>query len=154
MTLVLPGKNEEQTAYTKERVRFLLREYPRLAQHCRLPAREEVLGTTPGPKSEAADLATHRMKADIEQALQLVPYTWAQITFMALSVGNSDWRFAIEGMRRLSGKARKREALDWYEVVAEWWGMGADSKGELSGAAGVARIVDDTLELVWRELNT
>ena len=153
MTLAIREPIEE-AAYTKERVRFLLKEYPRLAQHTRLPAREEVLGTTPGPRSEAPELATHRMKADLEQALQLVPFTWAQITFMALSVGNSEWRIALEGFRRLSGKARKREAVDWYEIVGEWWGLGADSKGEASGAGAVTRIVEDTLELIWRELNT
>ena len=144
----------EQERYTRERIKFLLTEYQRMAQNARLPKREEVLGTTPGRADEAPDLATHRLKADLEQALQLVPFMWAQVTFMALSVGASDWHHGLVGWQRIIGKTKKHAPSTWYEVVAEWWGLNAEAKDEPQrGAATVRRVVDDTIEAVYRELN-
>jgi hypothetical protein len=147
---------EEPTAvgaYTEGRVRSFLRDYQRYAQNARPPANEERLGSRPPPADEASWSATARMKADIEGALQAVSWWKVQVTFMNLSLGDSDWRHSIRSTgeprgHRQSGwrdvGAKDRSAVSWREKVGDWWGLTA---GE------VTQITDEVVGVVVTVLN-
>lgn len=128
--------------YKRGQIVEALKEYQRLAQGCRLPTREERLGTKPAPKEEAPTAGTSRLKADIASALSRVPFDWAQITFMNLAVGNTDWNY----QRRRQRKKRvvHDDAATWREWVGDWWGLTAGQVNEITAAV---------VEMVYRDLN-
>lgn len=108
-----------------------LREYQRMVITHRMAPREERLSSSPPPQSEATFSATARMLADLERALQRQPYQNAQITFMAVCMGESSWRSS--------------ERFGWRKRVSEWWGM--DAPGE------VWEIVERTIDALHADLN-
>ena len=97
--------------YTTSLVRKLLSDYQRRAQGARMRAPEDRLVTRPPPLHEAPWAATSCMWADIERAMQNLPFRDAQILWMTVCLGEASWR---NGTKR----------YDWRRRVAGWWGRG------------------------------
>lgn len=109
-------------SYTPGKVRMLLCEYQRLVLTHRLPRRTDKLGVMSPRPSEAAWAGTARLKADLDAALKSLPLERAFLTFMYLSVGNTNWNGG-------------RTWMAWREKVGAWWGLSAgDVAGQVDGA--------------------
>ncbi len=71
---------------------------------------EDRLGTRPPPLDEAPFASTSRLWADIETAMQNLPFQHSQILFMTVCLGEGSWR---NGTKR----------YNWREKVGDYWGM-------------------------------
>ncbi len=96
--------------YTTSLVRKLLADHQRRAQGARMRPPEDRLGTRPPPLDEAPFASTSRLWADLETAIQNLPFRDAQILFMTVCLGEGSWR---NGTKR----------YNWREKVGDYWGI-------------------------------
>ena len=85
---------------------------------------------------------TSRLKADIASSLSRVPFDLAQITFMNLAIGNTDWNY--QRRRQRAKRVVKDDGATWREWVGDWWGLTAGQVNE---------ITSDVIEIIYRDLN-
>lgn len=117
--------------YTVGQVRRLLADYQRRAQGARMRPPEDRLGTRPPPLDEAPWANTSCLWADLEQAMQNLPFHHAQILFMSVCLGEGSWR---NGMKR----------YNWREKVGDFWGI---SGGDVN------KVVDESIQAMCDFLN-
>jgi len=108
--------------YTPSMVRSLLSGYQRRAQGARQQAPEDRLGTKAPPLHEAPWAASSCQWADLETAMQNLPFNWEKIVWEVVCVGESSAR---NGSKR----------YDWRRHWADWWGMTAGDVNKIVGEA-------------------
>ena len=96
--------------YTPQSVWKLLADYQRRAQGARMTPREDVLVQRPPPLTEAPYAASSCLWADIETAMQNLPFRHEKILWETVCRGESSAR---NGTKR----------YDWRRQVADWWGI-------------------------------
>ncbi len=117
--------------YTPTMVRNLLAGYQRRAQGARQRAPEDRLGTQAAPLEEAPWASSSAVWADIEQAMQNLPFNWEKIVWMTVCLGEGSWR---NGTKR----------YNWREKVGDYFGItGGD----------VNKIVNDAIQEMCDSLN-
>ena len=117
--------------YTPSMVRGMLAGYQRRAQGARQSPPEDRLGTQAPPLGEAPWAASSCVWADIEQAMQNLPFNWEKILWMTVCLGEGSWR---NGTKR----------YNWREKVGDYFGItGGD----------VRKIVDDAIQEMCDSLN-
>ena len=117
--------------YTTSLVRKLLADHQRRAQGARMRPPEDRLGTRPPPLDEAPFASTSRLWADIETAIQNLPFQDAQILFMTVCLGEGSWR---NGTKR----------YNWRERVGDYWGI---TGGEVN------KVVSESIQAMCDFLN-
>jgi hypothetical protein len=134
--------------YSRSKIVFLLSNYQTWAQRARLPKRTEAISTGPslgaGGAPQAGWNSTAVLYADLERALQRIPFRHAQITFMAASVGGSDWNHGLTGWTKAFLPTRQRQGVTWLGVIGEWWGIEPSE---------VQRVVTETVDAIYVTLN-
>ncbi len=117
--------------YTPQSVWKLLADFQRRAQGARMTPREDVLVQRPPPLTEAPYAASSCIWADIETAMQNLPFRDAQILFMTVCLGEGSWR---NGTKR----------YNWREKVGDYFGItGGD----------VNKVVKDAIQEMTDSLN-
>lgn len=114
--------------YTPSMVRGLLAGYQRRAQGARQSPPEDRLGTQAPPLDEAPWAASSCVWADIEQAMQNLPFNWEKILWETVCVGES----------------RNGKRYDWRRQVAYWWDI---------RPGDVNKIVGDSIQEICDSLN-
>lgn len=117
--------------YDREHLAKLLLDYQRMVQGAKPPTPDDKLGTRSPPLDDAPWANGACIKADVESALESLPFPMACIVFMAVSLGGSTWR----------GRSKNQS---WREYVGDWWGLTA---GEVS------QVVDASLERMAAHLH-
>ncbi len=117
--------------YTTGMVRKLLADYQRRAQGARQQPREDVLVTRASPLEEAPWASSSCVWADIEQAMQNLPFNWQAMVWEVVCVGESSSR---NGTKR----------YDWRRRWADWWDITPSE---------VNKIVNDALQEMTDSLN-
>ncbi len=108
--------------YTPSIVRSQLSGYQRRAQGARQRAPEDRLGTKAPPLHEAPWAASSCQWADLEIAMQNLPFNWQAILWEVVCVGESSSR---NGSKR----------YDWRRQVADWWDITPGDVNKIVGEA-------------------
>lgn len=110
------------TDYTTADARRLLRDYFRVAHGARGQRPEETIGSKPPPSDEGPGLGLIRQMADLELALNRLPFRMAQIIFETEAIGATHW-------------ARSCNSFEWRRKVADLWGI---TPGDVNNTVGEA----------------
>lgn len=124
-------KRNGSVTYSRAQIWALLRDYQRHALGARLTNPGDRLGSRPAPADEHPEAATSRLYADLDRALQSLPFEQMMVTWWYLAVGQSTWN-------------RCRSNSDWRERVGDWWDLTAGQVNQLT---------QEAVDAIYAELN-